>query len=249
MLARALLIDDDVDFATELQESLSYLGIPTLALSSPQHFLQALRDHPSIDFIVLDLLMPNLDGLELLRKIKALPGREQINVVVVTGAATLDRALEAFRRGAIDLLQKPVEAHEIAKIIRRFDHEKSMSKRPGVSPVRLIEFVSHSRKVRDKIFPAHMFEDPVWDMILELARNGRNSSGIAVSSLCLSTKTSTTTALRRIALMHKEGLIERSADHDDARRVFISLTEKGWNQVEAFVERLSEYTVIRGEPN
>lgn len=111
---RVLLVDDEEEFAHALAERLESRGLKvTLAFDGTSAL--ELAAHKTFDAVVLDLAMPGLDGLETLRSLRA--NNDEVQVIVLTGHATVDKALEAMKAGALDLLQKPAPLQElIAKI-------------------------------------------------------------------------------------------------------------------------------------
>lgn len=93
--------------------------------------------------------------------------------------------------------------------------------------VDLLRALQRARAARDRLFPKGLFEDPCWDMLLDLTINDALGKRISVSSLCVASGVAQTTALRRIADLSDRGLVRRVADERDGRRVFIELTEEG----------------------
>lgn len=81
-----------------------------------------------------------------------------------------------------------------------------------------------ARRLRDKFFPADLFPDPAWDMLLDLAAARLEGQQVSVSSLCIAANVPTTTGLRWIKTMIDRGMFERHADPQDARRAFIMMT-------------------------
>jgi DNA-binding MarR family transcriptional regulator len=81
------------------------------------------------------------------------------------------------------------------------------------------------RRLRDQFFDATLFADPAWDMLLDLMAARAERVQVAVSSLCIAAAVPPTTALRWIKSMTDAGLLERVADPDDGRRIFIQLSE------------------------
>jgi DNA-binding MarR family transcriptional regulator len=81
------------------------------------------------------------------------------------------------------------------------------------------------RRLRDQFFPPDLFADPAWDILLDLMAARLEQVQVAVSSLCIAAAVPPTTALRWIAKMTEEGLLERVADPSDGRRIFIRLTD------------------------
>ena len=100
----------------------------------------------------------------------------------------------------------------------------------------ILQAIQRKRAARDKFFPKGLFEDPCWDMLLDLMINHLQGRRISVSSLCIASGVAQTTALRRIADLHDRGLVRRIADDKDGRRVFIELTEAGAAAMKRYVE-------------
>ncbi|MBK3736577.1 response regulator [Azospirillum brasilense] len=100
----------------------------------------------------------------------------------------------------------------------------------------ILTAIRRKRAAREKFFPKGLFEDPCWDMLLDLMINHLQGRRISVSSLCIASGVAQTTALRRITDLHDRGLVRRIADDKDGRRVFIELTEEGVAAMERYVE-------------
>ncbi len=83
-----------------------------------------------------------------------------------------------------------------------------------------------SRRMRDQFFePAGLFEDPAWDMLLDLFAAALEGAKVSVSSLCIAAAVAPTTALRWIGRMTEAGLFVRSPDPEDRRRAFVGLSD------------------------
>ncbi|KAA0682267.1 response regulator [Roseomonas genomospecies 6] len=106
----------------------------------------------------------------------------------------------------------------------------------------VLKALQQSRVARDKFFPKGLFEDPCWDMLLDLMANHLRGRRISVSSLCMASGVAQTTALRRISELHDRGLVRRIADEKDGRRVFIELTEQGIAALYGYVEHIQDLT-------
>jgi DNA-binding NtrC family response regulator len=72
--------------------------------------MKTIEENP-VDVVVLDVKMPGMDGLEILRAIKAV--REEIEVILLSGHASIDTAMEGLSHGAFDYLMKPVDFDEL----------------------------------------------------------------------------------------------------------------------------------------
>ena len=101
---RILVADDDPDIVFALSERLRWLGHEVFAASDGQAALSAVESY-ALDFAILDVSMPQLNGIEALKCIrKRWPN---LPVVVVTAYGTIRLAVEAMKEGAIDFITKP----------------------------------------------------------------------------------------------------------------------------------------------
>lgn len=90
------------------------------------------------------------------------------------------------------------------------------------------------RRKRELYFDRGLFADPAWDILLELYAAELGQRRLSVSSLCIGAAVPATTALRWIGALEKKGLIERSDDPLDARRIFVALSTEGIEKLERF---------------
>jgi CheY-like chemotaxis protein len=240
---RVLLVDDDRDVLEELQEGLASLGYATLAAFTAQEALELVQRHVSLRIVVTDLMMPQIDGIELLQKLAARRHSRPLSAIVMTGNAALDRAVAALRLNAVDFLQKPVSAEEVAKSVEHalslIEDGAAVDKPPAAQPDYLRALVA-ARADREAIFEAGLFSDPAWEMLLDLAFAEATGRSISVTSLCLASGASTTTALRRIDDLQEAGLLERVPDPSDRRRILVTMTLKGREKMELFVQRTAK---------
>lgn len=246
---RVLLVDDDAEVLIELSEGLEMLGIPSLTATTAVEALDIVQQHDELQVIVTDLQMPRIDGIELLQKLAVRRRKQPIAAVVITGHASLDRAVGALRLHAVDFLQKPVAAEEVAHAIERaFSLVEDESARNGaegestgpIARPNYLKALVAARADRDAIFQSSLFSDPAWDMMLDLAVAEASNRPISVTSLCIASGSPTTTALRRIDDLKEAGLIDRVPDARDRRRVLVHLTDLGRERMEAFVRRQAE---------
>jgi two-component system response regulator HydG len=111
-----LVVDDDVDAAELVADSLRARGLRAIAEANPHEALSdAMKD--DLDVVVTDLQMRSLDGLELCQRIAK--ARPDLPVVVMTGHASVDAAVGALRAGAFDFIVKPVDAELLALTVGR----------------------------------------------------------------------------------------------------------------------------------
>jgi DNA-binding NtrC family response regulator len=115
-MAVILIVDDDAALREGLAEALGDLGHTPLEAADGEHAL-ALQAKTRIDAILLDLRMPGMDGLEVLRRLRARP--QAPPVAVLTAVPTAANTIEAMRLGAVDHLAKPIGRDGLAALIAR----------------------------------------------------------------------------------------------------------------------------------
>ncbi len=107
-----------------------------------------------------------------------------------------------------------------------FRHEPSSAQlNEDLPPPEEIRRMLRLRRLRDSFFDGSLFADPAWDILLDLAAARQELAQVAVSSLCIAASVPPTTALRWIKAMTDHGLLERVADPEDGRRIFIQLSD------------------------
>jgi DNA-binding NtrC family response regulator len=114
--ANILIIDDDAAVRAASERALSGEGYLTRTAASGERGLQLAREE-SFDVALVDLHMPGLGGMDVLRKLKA--ENPNTSVIVITGHATVESAVEAMRLGAFDFLPKPFTPAALAAMVRR----------------------------------------------------------------------------------------------------------------------------------
>ncbi len=105
-----LLVDDEPDFLYPLVKRLVKRKLQVMTAGSGPDALKTLKEK-QVDIVVLDVKMPGMDGLEVLRNIKS--DHSLIEVIMLSGHACLDAAIEGMEQGAFDYLMKPVDFEEL----------------------------------------------------------------------------------------------------------------------------------------
>jgi DNA-binding transcriptional ArsR family regulator len=98
-----------------------------------------------------------------------------------------------------------------------------------------VRAIIRARRLRDQYLPADLFADPAWDMLLDLMAARLEGHRVAVSSLCIAAAVPATTALRWIKMLTDQGLVVRSADPQDGRRVYIELADEAARALTAYL--------------
>ena len=117
-----MLVDDEVSFVETLVKRLSTRNIETITAFSAEEGLEKLKKNQNLDVIVLDIKMPGMDGLEMLKKIKAESFRTE--VIMLTGHATIESGITGMKLGAFDFLTKPCDIEELVNKVEEETKKK-----------------------------------------------------------------------------------------------------------------------------
>jgi len=122
MTEKVLLVDDEQDFLETLADRMRNRG---MAVDTSTSAIDALKriDTTSYDAIILDLMMPGMDGLEALKLVKE--RRPELQVILLTGFGTLEKGIEAMKLGATDFVEKPADLETLTQKIKNA-HAKKM---------------------------------------------------------------------------------------------------------------------------
>ncbi|MGA2408991.1 MAG: response regulator [Candidatus Binataceae bacterium] len=114
---RIMVVDDDPDTVSILARHLQREGFVAIEAVSGAECLRIVREHP-VDVILLDLMMPDMDGFEVCRALKEEAHTAEIPVIMITARDDLDARAEGMRLGVSDFLAKPVFRRQLANRIR-----------------------------------------------------------------------------------------------------------------------------------
>ena len=130
--------------------------------------------------------------------------------------------------GIAGLHQLSEEVSRIARVLATLsERQRVEGALPGpVVDAATIRALIRARRTREQYFPAELFADPAWDMLLDLTAAGLEGRTVAVSSLCIAAAVPPTTALRWIKTLTDLGMFVRASDPSDRRRVFIELSDE-----------------------
>ena len=127
MSINVMLVEDDIDLRKIITYNLSKENINTSCIDDGDDLMYALESF-SPDLIILDWMLPNISGLELLKQIKSSKNTKAIPVIMLTALFEEQKKLKAFKFGADDYVSKPFSVKEliarIKVIIKRYDEKK-----------------------------------------------------------------------------------------------------------------------------
>lgn len=127
--AVVLLVDDEVPFVETMTKRLSKRDFAVVSAFSGPEALDRLAKQADVDVVILDVKMPGMDGVETLREIKK--EYPLVEVVMLTGHATVETAIEGMRLGAFDYLMKPCDIEKLVEKVKeaktkRAGHEEKI---------------------------------------------------------------------------------------------------------------------------
>jgi DNA-binding NtrC family response regulator len=190
--AKVLVVDDDSVVLKAVTQILQREGHPVVAIDDAVEGLAAAKD-PSIDVVVLDIKMPHLSGMDLLRAIKA--DRPDVEVIMMTAFATVETAVEAVKAGAYDYLTKPFEnIDEVSLTVAKAAERKALKDR--------------TRALEEALTARSQFEDLI----------GQSSQMRAVFKLVETVSHSTATVLIQGESGTGKELVARAIHYRSARR-------------------------------
>jgi DNA-binding NtrC family response regulator len=120
--ATILVVDDDADIRLILQDRLEALNYRVVAAATGGEALELVsQEEPDVMF--LDLQMPGMDGIEVLKRLK---GNTDLAIVIITAFGTIEKAVEAIKEGAFDFITKPFSPDHVDFVIRKALERKSL---------------------------------------------------------------------------------------------------------------------------
>jgi DNA-binding NtrC family response regulator len=118
MNAKILIVDDDPDIVMMLEDRLHASGYETVAATEGQQALDQIV-HESPQLILLDLSLPKVSGLDVLKRLSQVKPSDNIPVIVMTAHGSIEAAVEAMKEGAYDFLTKPLDRDHLLIVIRK----------------------------------------------------------------------------------------------------------------------------------
>ena len=143
MKTRVLVVDDEEQFARALAERLGIRDYDAETCFRGEDAVKTVQKY-NFDVIILDVLMPGMDGIQTLREIKRI--KPLTEVIMLTGNATVETAIEGMKLGALDYLMKPCETEELVAKNEKA-HSRKREHEERIREARVKEIISSPRSV------------------------------------------------------------------------------------------------------
>ena len=138
-----LVVDDEPLVRSSLGELLTISGYSVSTAANGKEALELLKNY-NADIVITDMKMPVMDGIQLLKRIKA--GHPGTPVIMISGYGSIESAVEAMKEGAYDYVTKPIVDNEIKIVIERLMKQRQLQE----ENIKLKEELSHAQ--RDRFF-------------------------------------------------------------------------------------------------
>ena len=123
MKERVLLVDDEPEFLEIMAERMRARDMEVVTSSSAAEAFSLIATD-SFDAVVMDFMMPEMDGIEALKAIKE--KRPEMQIILLTGHATVEKGVEAMKAGAMDFVEKPADLDALSEKIKKAHNQKAI---------------------------------------------------------------------------------------------------------------------------
>ncbi|MFW5831574.1 MAG: response regulator, partial [Prolixibacteraceae bacterium] len=115
---KVLLVDDDVRNIYSLYSVLEKEGMKIIVANDGKEAIEKLKEAEKVDIILMDVMMPEMDGIETTKKIKKMPEYRNIPVIAVTAKAMMEDREKCIQAGASDYVSKPIDIEKLVSLMR-----------------------------------------------------------------------------------------------------------------------------------
>src|SRR6478609_3949117 len=115
---KVLIVDDDMRNIFALSTVLEEHDMVIVSADNGRDAIRILRDDPHVDIVLMDIMMPEMDGMETMREIRKVPELKKLPIVAVTAKAMKGDREKCIEAGAWDYLSKPVDSQQLLSVLR-----------------------------------------------------------------------------------------------------------------------------------
>ena len=117
-----LVVEDDARNLYSVTSLLERFKVHVIPANSAREAFARLREHPDTDLVLMDIMMPEMDGMETMREIRKIPQLKNLPIVAVTAKAMKGDREKCIEAGAWDYLSKPVDTEQMLSVLRAWLH-------------------------------------------------------------------------------------------------------------------------------
>jgi len=119
---KALIVDDDMRNIFALSTVLHDQGMEMVSANNGREAIRLVKQEPGIDIVLMDIMMPEMDGITTMQEIRKLPEKKDLPIIAVTAKAMKGDREKCIRAGAWDYLSKPVDTIHLLAVLRGWLH-------------------------------------------------------------------------------------------------------------------------------
>jgi CheY-like chemotaxis protein len=119
---KVLIVDDDIRNIFALTSTLDWRNMAIVSAETGRDAIKILQDQPDVDIVLMDIMMPEMDGIDTMRAIRRLPEFNQLPIIAVTAKAMKGDREKCIEAGAWDYLSKPVDTEQLLAVLRAWLH-------------------------------------------------------------------------------------------------------------------------------
>ncbi len=123
---KVLVVDDDVRNIFSLTKALELQQMKVFSAVDGREALQTLKEHPDLDVVLMDIMMPEMDGYTAIQEIRKISRFRQLPIIAVTAKAMTGDREKCIKAGASDYISKPVDVDQLLSLLRVWLYDKSM---------------------------------------------------------------------------------------------------------------------------
>jgi CheY-like chemotaxis protein len=115
---KVLIVDDDVRNVFALTSVLEANGMDVVFAENGRDGIETLREHPDVDLVLMDIMMPEMDGYETMAAVRQMPEFRQLPIISLTAKAMKGDRERSIESGASDYITKPVDTDQLLSLMR-----------------------------------------------------------------------------------------------------------------------------------
>ncbi len=120
---KILITDDDVRNIFSLTKALEKYKVEVVVAMDGKHALQQIKEHPDVDVILMDMMMPEMDGYETIKQIRKMPMYTRLPIIAITAKSMIGEREKCITAGASDYISKPVDIDQLLSLLRVWLYE------------------------------------------------------------------------------------------------------------------------------